>query len=139
MSANGRKMKSIDKDIAGIDEQIARLQGIRKRLLQTNALLQGQEQPASAIVAERRKRSPNIKPLIIDIMIAAAHNGATSTYVSAIVKERVPVVAKNTVGCVLSRLKADSALVFDGERYYESRFAPKSKPHPFELKVARVS
>ena len=132
-------MKSIDEEIAGIDEQIARSQEIRRGLLQTKALIQGQEQPASEMAAERRKRTPNIKPLIIDIMIAAAHNGATSASVSAIVKERAPSVAKNTVGCTLSRLKADGALVFDGERYYEYRFAPRSKPRPFELKVVRVS
>ena len=128
-------MNSIDEEIAGIDERIARLQGIRRGLLQTRALIQGQEQPASEMAAERRKRTPNIKPLIIDIMIAAAHNGATSASVSAIVNQRAPSVAKNTVRCTLSRLKADGALVFDGERYYESRFASKSKPRPFELNV----
>ena len=87
---------------------------------------------------EPRKRSPNIKPMILDLMTAAAGAGATSAHVAALIKERVPTVAKDTVGSTLSRLKADGALVFDGERYYAARFAPKGEQRPFEAKVVRI-
>jgi hypothetical protein len=132
MSAN--EGKPIDEEIARLDAQIARLEGMLEELLQAKALIQGQGEPA----AEPRKRSRNIKPLIIDTMIAAAYDGATSADVSAIVREKVPSVAKYTVRCTLSRLKADGALAFDGERYFESRFAPKSERRSFEPKLVRV-
>jgi|GEM_PF-2408874 len=139
MSANGKKMKPLDEEIARIEGQIARLQGIREGLLQAKALMQGGAPQSSDSVSEPRKRSPNIKPLILDIMTAAGAEGATSAIVSARVKEAVPSVAKDTVGSTLSRLKADGALAFDGERYYESRFAPKGEHRPFEPKVVRAS
>jgi hypothetical protein len=97
MSANEGKL--IDEEISRIDTQIARLEGRREGLLQAKALIQGQGQPATEPAAERRKRSRNIKPLIIDTIIAAAYDGATSANVSAIVREKVPSVAKYTVGC----------------------------------------
>jgi hypothetical protein len=136
MSANVGK--PIDEEIARLEAQIARLEGMREGLLQAKALIQGQGQPATEPAPKRRKRSRNIKPLIIDTMIAAAYDGATSADVSAIVREKVPSVAKYTVGCTLSRLKAEGALAFDGERYYESRFAPKSERRSFEPKLVRV-
>jgi hypothetical protein len=138
MSTNGKKMKPIDEEIARIDEQIARLQGRREGLLQAKGLMQGQGQAASEPVAEPRKRSPNIKPLILNIMASAGPEGATSALVSARVKEAVPSVAKDTVGSTLSRLKADGALAFDGERYYEARFAPKGDSRPFEPKIVNA-
>jgi len=125
----GKKMRLIDNEISSLDAEIARLQGKREGLAQAKQLLThgGHEPNEDPDDAPVRKRSPNVKPTILDIMIAAGASGATSAEVSARVKEAVPTVAKDTVGSVLSRLKADSALAFDGERYYESRFAPKKK------------
>jgi hypothetical protein len=132
MSAVGKKMKPIDDDIARIDAEIARLQILREGLVRAKFLISGASEP---VVPEPRKRSPNIKPLILDFMKSVEAQGATSNGVSAFVKGMVPTVAKDTVGSVLSRLKADGALVFNGERYYDARFAPKSDQRPFEPKV----
>src|SRR5271157_116244 len=101
MSANGKKMKPIDDEIARIDAEIARLQGRREGLLQAKALMLGHGQREQELVPQKgelRKRSPNIKPLILDIMTAAASEGATSAEVSVRVKDAVPTVAKATVG-----------------------------------------
>jgi hypothetical protein len=72
-----------------------------------------------------RRRSANIKPLVLDLMHKAGFTGATSAEVDYAVRLRVPTVAKDTVGSVLSRLKADGALTYDGERYYEKQFTPQ--------------
>jgi hypothetical protein len=131
MAARGKKMKRIEDDIRRIDAEIAGLQREKAALLRAlNYINDGPE--ASAAPAQSRKRSPNIKPLILDYMKSLEWIGATSVEVSAVVKDRVPTVAKDTVGSVLSRLKADGALVYDGERYYDVRFAPKSNARPFE-------
>ncbi len=120
MSGRGKKMKRLDEEIARIDAEILRLQSERTGLLKAKALLSTNEEPT-----QPRRRSPNIKPLILEIMEKAANTGETSSDVDRKVRARVPTVAKDTVGSVLSRLKADKALVFDGERYYDTRYAPK--------------
>ncbi len=122
MSAIEKKMKPIDDEIARVDAEIARLQGIRDGLTRARELLTTEMEQ---FVAAPPKRATNIKPLVLDFLIAAGTGGATSSEVSAAVKERVTAVKKDTVGSVLSRLKADGALVFDGERYFDARFAPK--------------
>lgn len=135
MSAVGKKMKPVDDEIKRVDGEIARLQGVRDGLVRARTLMSGDMEKAGTITVEVRKRSANIKPLILDIMRSAGPAGATSNEVSTLVKERVPTVAKDTVGSVLSRLKADKALSHDGERYYDARFAPKTDQRPFEPKV----
>jgi hypothetical protein len=125
MSMAGKKMKRLDEEIARIDAEILRMQSERAGLLRAKSLLSTDEEPTIP-----RKRSPNIKPLILEIMEKASTSGETSTEVDRKVRARVPSVADATVGSVLSRLKADKALVFDGERYYDARFAPKSGGSP---------
>jgi hypothetical protein len=68
-------------------------------------------------------------------MAHRAADGATSADVSNHIRDHVPAVAKDTVGSLLSRLKGDGALVFDGERYYDVKYVPKAGPRPFEPKV----
>lgn len=121
MSMAGKKMKRLDEEIVRIDAEILRLQSERAGLLRAKSLLSTDEEPTV-----QRKRSPNIKPLILEIMEKASTSGETSMEVDRKVRTRVPSVADATVGSVLSRLKADKALVFDGERYYDARYAPKS-------------
>lgn len=120
MSAMEKKMKPLDDEIARLETEIARLQNERSGLLRAKSLLMGDvEAPTTA----GRKRSPNVKPVVLDIMASVGVEGATSAEVEALVRNQVPSVAKDTVPSVLSRLKSDGALVYVGERYYEKRFA----------------
>lgn len=120
MTTAREQMRMIDEKLAGIRAEIARLKAQEEVLLELKA--QSGEHPP---MAAARKRSPNIKPLVLDLMRIAGTVGATSGEVDHAVRLRVPSVAKDTVGSVLSRLKSDGALVYDGERYYEKRFAPQ--------------
>lgn len=134
MMATGKKMKPLDEEIARIDAEIERLRARKEGIIRAKELLSGEASDHAPSPA--RKRAANVKPLILDIMAGAAAAGATSAEVGERVKERVPTVAKDSVGSTLSRLKADGALVFDGERYYDARFAPKP---PFERIFRAVS
>ena len=136
MNTTGKKMKPLDEEIARIEAEIERLRILREGIVRAKALLSG-EVTAPETPPPERKRSANVKPLILDIMAAAGDNGATSAEVDARVREKVPTVAKDTVGSILSRLKADGALVYNGERYYDTRFAPKADPLPFERPFRR--
>lgn len=122
----GQKMKALTDEIARIDAEIERLRARRQAFVDALGMTSGNI-PAPA----PRRRSANVKPLILDIMREADTLGATSIEVLEKVKAKVPTVAKDTVGSVLSRLKADRALSYDGERYYDIRFAPKPSA-PFE-------
>jgi hypothetical protein len=120
MTTAREQMTNMKNKLALIRADIARLKAQEEVLVELIGEEGGELPPAA-----RRKRSPNIKPLVLDLMHKAGFTGATSAEVDQAVRYRVPTVAKDTVGSVLSRLKSDGALSFDGERYYEKKFAPQ--------------
>lgn len=71
-------------------------------------------------------------------MREAAFDGATTSEVDDLVRRKVPSVAKDTVGSILSRLKSEGALVYIGERYYEKQYAPKETT-PFDKGLRAVN
>jgi hypothetical protein len=109
----------IEGELTRIRSEIDKLKAQEEVLLKILAQANGEPGPSAP-----RKRSPSIKPLVLDIMARAGFTGATTAEVDKEVREKVPSVAKDTVGSILSRLKSDGALTYDGERYYEKRFAP---------------
>jgi hypothetical protein len=116
----------IEGELARIRAEIDKLKAQEEVLLKILAQANGEPAPTAP-----RKRSPSIKPLVLDIMSRAGFAGATTTDVDKEVREKVPSVAKDTVGSILSRLKGDGALIYDGERYYVKEYAPKAAD-PFE-------
>lgn len=131
--ANAREqMKIIEGELERIRADIARLRAQEDALegLMRKMLGEDTSTPPPAEKAARR-RSANVKPLVLAIMNHAGFVGRTSAEVDEEVRKAVPTVAKDTVGSLLSRLKADGALTFDGERYYEKQFTPKPTA-PFE-------
>lgn len=134
--ANARdQMKIIEGELARIRAEIERLRAQEEVLVALQGRMSGEPTPPPAA---RKSRSPSIKPLVIDIMHEAGFTGATTAEVDEIVRRNVPTVAKDTVGSILSRLKADGALIYEGDRYYEKQFAPKP-PAPFEGGLRAVS
>ncbi|MCL4671936.1 MAG: hypothetical protein KJZ64_03160 [Sphingomonadaceae bacterium] len=117
MATAREQQAMIEAKLQAVRDQITALRVQEKLLVE----LLGELNPASK---PTRQRSPSIKPLVLDYMAEAGEAGATSREVQDFVKSRVPTVATDTVGSVLSRLKADGALVYEGDRYYEKRFAP---------------
>jgi hypothetical protein len=132
MTTAREQMKMIDGELARIRSEIEKLKAQEEVLMRLQAQCAGEPAPTSP-----RRRSPNIKPLVLDVMQEAGWAGRTSAEVAEIVRERVPTVAKDTVGSVLSRLKSDGALTYDGERYYVKEFAPKG-PSPLERQLRAV-
>lgn len=123
--ANARdQMKMIEAELERVRREIERLT-VEEALLVKMLGKMGVAAEPSRQGRGGRSRSPNVKPLVLDIMREVGATGATTVEVSERVREKVPTVAKDTVGSVLSRLKGDGALVYDGERYYERQFAPK--------------
>jgi hypothetical protein len=119
MSTAKEQTMMIEGELARIRAEMEKLKAQEEVLLKLLAHANGEPGPSAP-----RKRSPSIKPLVLDIMARAGFTGATSAEVDKEVRQNVPTVAKDTVGSILSRLKSDGALTYDGERYYEKRFTP---------------
>ena len=131
--ANAREqMKTLEAELDRVRDQIQRLKIEEALLVKLISQMTNGDLPAKG----KRQRSPSVKPVVLDIMNEAGSAGATTADVDEKVRMKVPTVAKDTVGSILSRLKSDGALVYDGERYYEKRFAPKERPNPFDLRMS---
>jgi hypothetical protein len=116
------QMKTIQVELDRIKTEIQRLQAQEEILVGLLRKMSGEGE----VQFKARKRATSVKPLVLGIMREAGTKGMTTSGVDEVVKAHNPSVAKDTVGSVLSRLKSDGALVYDGERYYDKQFAPKS-------------
>lgn len=127
--ANAREqMRALEAKLERIEAEIQRLQAARQVLIELRAEINGD---AVEVAPKPRTRSPSVKPVVLDVMAEAGAAGATTQDVEARVRAIVPTVAKDTVASVLSRLKSDGALVYEGERYFDKRHAP-IRPSPVE-------
>jgi hypothetical protein len=126
-------MSIIKSQLESVRAQIERLRVKEETLMELMRELTGEP----AVVERPRRRAPNVKPLVLDYMREVGERGATSAEVDEAVRSLNPAVAKDTVGSVLSRLKSEGAFVYDGERYYEKKFAPA--PRPFEPGLRSVN
>lgn len=134
--ANAREqMKALEAKLERIEAEIQRLQAAKQALVELRAEINGE---VLEITSKPRSRSPSVKPVVLDIMTQVGAQGATTQEVEAEVRKAVPTVAKDTVASVLSRLKSDGALVYEGERYFEKRHAPVRQT-PFESGFRIVS
>ncbi|WP_027058031.1 hypothetical protein [Mesorhizobium loti] len=121
-------MKMLEAELVRVRTEIDKLRVEEALLLKMLGKMSG----APALAPQSRTRSPSVKPVVLDIMREAGFDGATTAEVDDIVRQKVPTVAKDTVGSILSRLKSEGALVYWGERYYEKQFAPKDEQNPFD-------
>lgn len=134
MASARDQMKMIEAELERVRSEIERLRIEESVYLQLQAKLSGVPAP----IERTRTRSPSVKPVVLDIMNEMGPAGATTTEVEQRVRMQVPSVAKDTVASVLSRLKSDGALVYEGERYFEKRYAPVRPDSPFERGVRTV-
>lgn len=133
--ANARdQMKMLEAELERVRSEIEKLRVEEALLLRMQAKMSGSPLPAERV----RTRSPSVKPVVLDIMQQVGSAGATTQEVEQRVRVQVPTVAKDTVASVLSRLKSDGALVYEGERYFEKRFAPARPENPFERGLRAV-
>lgn len=130
--ANARdQMKMLETELERVRGEIQKLRVEEALLVKMVCQMNG----APSQTPGQRLRAPSVKPVVLDIMRSAGSWGATTAEVDERVRQKVPSVAKDTVGSVLSRLKSVGVLVYVGERYYEKQFAPKESENPFHLKA----
>lgn len=135
MASAREQMKIFESELARVRSEIEKLRIEEALLLKMLAKISGEPEPSAQ---PARTRSPNVKPVVLDIMHSVGPLGATTTEVDDLVRAKIPSVAKDTVGSVLSRLKSEGALIYSGERYFEKQFAPRADAN-FEKALRAVS
>lgn len=135
MTKASEQMSIIKTQLEAVRAQIERLQIKEETLIDLLRELNGEKAP----IEEKpiRRRAPNVTPHVLDFMSEVGARGATTSEVDEAVRAVNPAVAKGTIASVLSRLKSDGALAYDGVRYYEKKFEPK--PTPFDGSLRAVS
>jgi uncharacterized protein involved in exopolysaccharide biosynthesis len=131
MARKNEQMSIIQAQLDAVRAQIERLRVKEETLVDILRELSGEPVQVSS---QPRKRAPSVKPHVLDFMRQVGERGATTYEVDEAIRALNPAVAKDTVGSVLSRLKSEGALVYDGERYYEKKFAP-ARPSDGALRV----
>lgn len=134
MAKESRQMSIIKTQLEAVRAQIERLRVKEETLMDLLRELAGE--PAMQAERPARKRAPSVKPHVLDFMREVGERGATTLEVDDAIRALNPTVAKDTVGSVLSRLKSEGALVYDGERYFEKKFAPQ---RPFDSMLRAVN
>lgn len=132
MARESKQMSIVKAQLDAVRAQIERLQVKEETLLELLRALSGEPAIADKPV---RRRAPSVKPHVLDFMREVGVLGATTAEVDDAIRALNPHVAKDTVGSVLSRLKSEGALTYDGERYYEKRFAPRPFDGPLRAVI----
>lgn len=128
MASARDQMKMIETELDRVRSEIEKLRVEEALLVKMLAKMSGAPAPVQPV----RTRSPSVKPVVLDVMRSVGTAGATTAEADEMVRQKVPTVAKDTVGSILSRLKSQGALIYSGERYYEKQFAPKDDS-PFRV------
>lgn len=119
-----RQKEAIENQIAGIERAIS---------------LIGGDEPAPAASA---KRGPSNKAIVLDLLKEVGTTGLNAGTAVSLANNRGVTLDRNSVSSMLSRLKRDGVVVYDGEKYRLKEFAPKETPEPeqgsvFDLARAR--
>ena len=102
-----RQKEAIENQIAGIERAIS---------------LIGGNEPTSAATA---KRGPSNKAIVLDLLKEVGTTGLNAGTAVSLANNRGVTLDRNSVSSMLSRLKRDGVVVYDGEKYRLKEFAPK--------------
>jgi hypothetical protein len=115
-------MKAIEDAIAKLENDRARIdgqiEGLKQALKLSSGLVVAQE-----FAVQRRTRRGNLKETVLDLMEEAAEHGLTTDECVQKAKEKDISLVPSSVSSLLSRLKSDGHLFFDGSRYRLKQYA----------------
>ena len=79
--------------------------------------------PLSVVETPRRARRGGLKETVLELAEAVGHSGLTTETCIAMAKEKGIILVPGSVSSLLSRLKGDGVLFFDGQVYRLKQFA----------------
>jgi hypothetical protein len=126
--ARGQKMKAIEQAIARLEAERAtfnaridgRIEGLREAL----RLQGGDASPVFDGGVRKRTRRGNLKETVLELAEQAGDRGLIAEECVAMAKETKGIeLVLGSVSSLLSRLKNDKVLFFDGQRYRLQKFS----------------
>lgn len=101
------------------------LEATRARLDEIESLIKalGGETSPSSVTPEARTRRGDLKTLVLNLYEEAGETGLSSAACVAAAKAKGIEIQPASVSSLLSRLKADGVLFYDGERYRLKKYA----------------
>lgn len=104
-----RQREALDNQIAGIERAIALVAG------------EDRKTPLSA------KHGISNKAIVLDLLKDAGTTGLNAVAAVGMANSRGITLDRNSVSSMLSRLKRDEVVVYDGDRYRLKEFAPRGE------------
>lgn len=95
-----REIEAIKNKVAGLEMAIS--------------LLSGEDHPSAHATEPRRQ---NVKATVLDLLREVGTTGLNATSAVEIARRRGILLDRGTVSSLLSRLKRDEVVAYDGERY----------------------
>ena len=125
--AQGQTMKAIEEAIARLQAERAafnsridgRIEGLREALHLQKGL------PNAPVHTEERtrERRGNLKETVLNLAQEVADNGMSADECVGLAERKGIKLVRGSVSSLLSRLKADGVLFFDGQRYRLKEYA----------------
>lgn len=122
------------------DEMKQRLLEERDRLLRQKEALENQIAGIERAIAlidgegdapkQRQSGARSTKRTVLDLLQEVGTSGLNATTAVEIAHRRGVTLDRGSVSSLLSRLKKDGVLTYDGDRYRLTRFSGNVKPHP---------
>lgn len=126
-----RKTKEMEKLFELRDRQASDVADLEKRLAEARVRLHAYDTAIAtmgghALPVGGRLRQPNVKKTVMGLVHDAASNGITALEVVDRAAGKGRTLDRNSVSSLLSRMKREGTLTFDGERYREAVATPSS-------------
>lgn len=109
------------------DQLLAEMEALRNKIAGVEtamALLNNETSDMGGQVAAPKRT--NVKGILLDLLREVGTTGLNAATAVEIANRRGTKLDRGTVSSILSRLKRDGTLVYEGERYKLKEFAPRS-------------
>jgi CRP-like cAMP-binding protein len=127
------KMKAdLQKLLERRSQLVTQIKEFNDRLAELNlaiSLLSGESEAPSTEPPRRRR---HVKATVMELISASGQTGVTAAEIVEQARSRGRELDRPSVSSLLSKLKADGVLTFDGERYFQ---ASSPNPEPSKFKV----
>lgn len=123
--SRGQKMKAIEEAIAKLEAERAHIDGRIQGLREALRLQSGGVSTIDRGVSDRKRiRRGNLKETVLDIAEEVGDRGITAEECVALARTNKGIdLVPGSVSSLLSRLKNDDVLFYDGQRYRLKKFS----------------
>jgi CRP-like cAMP-binding protein len=129
----GRKMRAdLQKLMERRSQLVTQIKEFQDRLAELNLAISMVTGESEEPTAEPPRRRRHVKTTVMEVISGSGQTGVTAAEIVEYARSRGKELDRPSVSSLLSKLKADGILTFDGERYFQTS---SSNPEPPQFKV----